>query len=299
MSSVHLFPNLNAISQSFPAILLDAYGVYWGGNQVGLLPGAKEAMCTLVSQGKIVGILSNTTQLAAKEIQKLHTHGLRQGEHFHFLLTSGEMGRSLFLQKELPFATPRKKFWLLGELHPRFSSHHPIFEGTDFQETLHLPEADFIYLSIPHIRGEDQIDPQIFREQLLPLKGSGIPMICPNPDRFAHEGFPPRAVVRQGSIAALYEELGGSVFYIGKPHAMAYAAAMKSFAQYHIAQAAHVLMVGDTPETDIRGARQFGMSAALVTQTGIMADRIAHYGFEQAFKTLASQEIPNFYIKQL
>lgn len=299
MSSIHIYPNLSSISQSFPAILLDAYGVFWGGNQLGLIPGAKEAMHSLVSQGKIVGILSNTTQLAAKEIKKLHEYGLIQNEHFHFLLTSGEIGRSIFLRGKLPFKTARKKFWLLGELHPRFSSHHPIFEGTDFQETVHLAEADFIYISIPHIQGEDQIDPQIFRKQLLPLKNSGIPMVCPNPDQFAHEGLPPRAVVRQGSIAALYEELGGQVFYIGKPHAIAYATAMKSFAQYHIMQPNEVLMVGDNPETDIRGARQFGMSAVLITQTGIMADRIIHYGLEQAFEKLTSQDLPNFYMKQL
>ena len=83
MSNIQIHPNLNAIHHSFPAILLDAYGVFWGGNQAGLLPGAKEVMHSLISQGKIVGILSNTTQLAAKEIQKLHTHGLIQGEHFH------------------------------------------------------------------------------------------------------------------------------------------------------------------------------------------------------------------------
>lgn len=66
MSTVPRHSNLHSISHSYPAILLDAYGVFWGGNEVGLLPGSKEAMRSLVIQGKIVGILSNTTQLAAK-----------------------------------------------------------------------------------------------------------------------------------------------------------------------------------------------------------------------------------------
>lgn len=299
MPNIQIYPHLNAISHSFPAILLDAYGVFWGGNQVGLLPGAKEAMHLLVSQGKIVGILSNTTQLVEKEIQKLHTHGLIQEKHFHFLLTSGEIGRSLFLQEKLPFATPRKKFWVLGDLHPRFSPHHQIFQGTSFLETGELLEADFIYISIPHIQGEDQIDPEVFRDQLLPLKKFNLPMICPNPDRFAHEGFPPKAVVRQGSIASLYEELGGEVFYFGKPHATAYTSAMEQFAKYRIHNPADVIMIGDTPETDIRGARQFGMKAALVTQTGIMGDRIARSNFELANQSLDSKDQPHFYLRQL
>lgn len=273
-------------------------GYFGGGNQAGLLAGAKELMEMLVSQGKIVGILSNSTQLAAKEILKLQTHGLIQGVHYHFFITSGEMMRSVFLRDAFPFATPRKKLWLLGEPHPRFSLPHAVFEGSAFQETKTLNDADFIYLSIPHIQGEDQTNPQIFRERLLQLKELGLPLVCPNPDRFAHEGFPPQAVVRQGSLAAIYEELGGDVFYIGKPYAMVYAMAMQSFAQYQITQAEEVLMVGDTPETDIRGATQYGMKAALVTETGIMADRIASLGLETALEKLPSQDFPNFFIER-
>ena len=117
-SNIKTFPNLDSISAPFKGILLDAYGVFWGGNSLGLLPGSKEAMEQLVSDGKIVGILSNTTQLAAKEMHKLHTHGLMQDRHFHFLVTSGEIAKSLFLHEELPFATPRKKYWLFGSVHP-------------------------------------------------------------------------------------------------------------------------------------------------------------------------------------
>jgi len=299
MSPIPIFPNINSIPSCFKGILLDAYGVFWGGNLIGLLPGAKEAMESLVLQGKIVGILSNTTQLAEKEILKLQRHGLRQGIHFHFLITSGEIARSLFLEEKLPFATPKKKYCLFGEIHPRFASHYPIFQETSYQETLHLHEADFIYISIPHLNGEDQINPFVFHENLLQLKGTGLPMVCPNPDRFAHEGNPARAVVRQGSIATIYEALGGSVFYIGKPQPMAYAAAMKGFVLYQITQASDVLMIGDNPETDIRGARQFGMPAAIITQTGLMADRISQQGWEKAFGELCPQEIPNFCLERL
>lgn len=66
-----IYPDLLSISDKYQGILLDAYGVFWGGNAFGLLPGAKEVMQQLVAKGKIVGILSNSTQLAAKEIDKL------------------------------------------------------------------------------------------------------------------------------------------------------------------------------------------------------------------------------------
>jgi HAD superfamily hydrolase (TIGR01459 family) len=297
-SDFHIFP-LDSILDPFEGVLLDAYGVYWGGNGVGLLKGSKKAMEKLVSKGKTVGILSNTTQLTVKEIKKLQTHGLVQGQHFHFLVTSGEIARSLLLQEELPFRTPKKNFWLWGSVHPHFASHEPIFQDTPYQQTTHLHEADFIYISIPHINGEDQTNLEIFREELKMLKETGLPMVCSNPDRFAHEGNPPRAVVRQGSIAAMYEELGGKVYYIGKPYQKAYEYAMKHFSQKNITQPAAVLMIGDNPETDIRGARQFGMSAALVTQTGLMADRIASRGLATAIQELSLNDTPHFFIERL
>lgn len=282
---------INILSKDFKGILLDAYGVFWGGNDFGLLPGAKESMEHLVRSGKIVGVLSNSTQLAVKEIAKLQKHGLIQGQHFHFFVTSGELVRDLFLNDKLPFKTDRKKFWLLGEVHPRFSSHEVLFQGTPYLETPHINKADFIYTAIPHLNGEDQTNPEVFRKEIEKLKNHNLPMVCPNPDHFAHEGNPPRAVVRQGSLAKMYEELGGQVFYCGKPNPLAYAKAMSHFHEFGIHLPEEVLMVGDTPETDIRGARRFGMPSALITKTGIMAGR--------SFSELSPQDTPDYLIERL
>lgn len=60
--TLEVFPGITHLAKLFDGILLDAYGVFWGGNACGLLPGSKEAMEALVSQGKIVGILSNSTR---------------------------------------------------------------------------------------------------------------------------------------------------------------------------------------------------------------------------------------------
>jgi HAD superfamily hydrolase (TIGR01459 family) len=292
-------PGLLDVSPSYPAILLDAYGVFWAGNRVGLFPGCKEVMEQLVASGKIVGILSNSTQLAVKEKEKFKKQGLIEGQHFHFFLSSGEVAREMFLNQTLPFETPRKRFWLLGEIHPSYSSHQEIFRDTPYQETKNLSEADFIYIAIPHIQGEDQTDPQVFAERIEQLRPFNLPMVCTNPDRFAHEGNPPRPVVRQGSIAAMYEKIGGTVYYIGKPSALVYAAAMEHFTRYKTLLPSEVLMVGDTPETDIRGARQFGMGSALLLQTGILAERITHQGLEATIGQLDPRDYPTFFIERM
>ncbi len=299
MSQAQIHQNLHHISENFKGILLDAWGVFWGGNDMGILPGTKETMEELVSRGKTVGILSNSTQLAAKEIHKFNLHGLVEKKHFHFLITSGDLTRSIFLNQKLPFRTPHKKFWLFGRLHPRFSSHEAIFQDTLYSETVEIEKADFIYINIPHIHGEDQENPEVFHDEIKLLKRKDLPMVCPNPDRFAHEDKPPKAVVRQGGIAALYEKMGGRVYYIGKPYMNAYSRAMEYFHQKQIFDPREVLMIGDNPETDIRGARNFGMAAALVTKTGIMADRISEQGWPHAIHHLLPSDYPDFFMEKL
>ncbi len=295
--SYKVFSKVEDIAAPFKGILLDAYGVFWAGGSTGLIPGAKEAMRNLVLSGKTVGVLSNTTQRSQKEIDKVKAHGLILGEHFHFYLTSGEIAKEMFGNDEkLPFSSTQKKFYLFGKPHPRFSSHKAIFEGSVYEETNNPKEADFIYIAIPHIDGEDQTDPKVFEKDLAELKVLNIPMVCTNPDKFAHEGNPPRAVVRQGSIAALFKEGGGEVVYMGKPEPIVFLKAMERFLP---CSPQEVLMVGDTPETDIKGAKKIGMKTALITETGIMADRIGQMGFSKAVEACLPEDLPDFFIERL
>lgn len=295
----YIAPSISEVAEPFEAVLLDAYGVFWGGGAAGVLPGSHDAMQQLVGSGKTVGILSNSTQAAAKEIDKLAKHGLLKGTHYHFLLTSGEITRHHLSKEQLPFPTPRQSFLLFGGSHPKYSSPLSVFEGSAFEEVDDVQSADFIYVSIPHIDGEDQTDPELFRASVEAIVAHKLPMLCANPDRFAHEGKPARAVVRQGSIAALYEELGGSVFYMGKPHQIAYEAAMKIFGQLGRHDPSKILMVGDTPETDIRGAKGFGMPSALIVSTGIMGDRVSNQGLQASLGALPSSDQPTFLIQRL
>lgn len=290
-----IYPGITQVAEPFRGVLLDAYGVFWGGNDYGAFPGAKEAMAKLVAEGKIVGVLSNATQRSAKEIQKLHAHGICLGVHYHFYVTSGEVARALFLHDTLPFKTTHNKFFLFGGVHPKYASHVAIFQDSLYEQTSDISEADFLYISVPHIEGVDQEDPEVFRRWIEEVRPYGLPMVCPNPDPFAHEGNPPRQVVRQGSIAQMYEEMGGEVFYIGKPHAKAYEGAMAHFAHYHITDPADILMVGDSPKTDIRGARKFGMKSALITETGIMGDQVRREGVG-ALEHLPASDTPDFFL---
>ena len=277
----------------YDAFLLDAYGVFWGSNEVGMLPGSAEAMQALISMGKQVGILSNSTQLSAMEKTKLSKRGVFEGVHYHFFLTSGQILRDLLERETLPFPTPKKSYWLFSSLHPLYPTQQTLFEGLSYKQAKTLEGADFIYLSIPHIDGVNQEDPELFRPLVQAIENKNIPVVCANPDAFAPAGKPPKLVVRQGAIAKTFIEEGFNVHFIGKPERIAYEKAHSKFRAP--LKPSQVLMVGDTPETDIRGAMQFGMPTALVTETGIMAERLKNM---QSLDELARADQPNFFIKR-
>lgn len=282
-------------------ILLDAYGVFWGGNAIGLLEGAKEAMDALVKQGKVIGIISNTTQLEEKEIDKFKAHGLIQGTHFHFFISSGEVAKGLLQNGELPFKAERKSYFLFGKDHPKFSSHRTVFSGSPFHEVDDPDGADFIYIAIPNHEGNDltsKEELELLKEPLKKLQEKKIPMLCSNPDLFAHEGNPPKKVIRQGSVAALYASLGGTVHYTGKPYPLIMQLAMKRFLPFGIQSCDEMIMVGDTPETDIAAAKGVKMQAILVL-TGMMHERLKEKSLDEILSHLKADQSPDILIERL
>lgn len=293
------YPHLLALEKNYSAVLLDAFGVFWAGNATGPIEAAKETMRALVAHGRVVGILSNSTQPSMKEIAKFEKHGMFEGEHFHFVVTSGDVARSLFLTEKLPFTTAKKRYFLFGGAHPKYSAHTALFHETGFQEVADIQEAEFLYVNVPHINGEDQIDPTLFEASVKEILHHNLPMVCANPDRFAHEGAPPKAVVRQGTIATIYEKLGGNVFYIGKPEKEAFEMAFTEFRARGIHDLNDIVMVGDTPETDIRGANRSGIASVLLTETGMMHERIRQFGLDKAVAMLPQTDHPEYFVGRL
>lgn len=68
----------------------------------------------------------------------------------------------------------------------------------------------------------------------------------------------------------MFEERGVDVHCMGKPYRMIFDMAMKKV------KGKKVVMIGDTPDTDIRGAHLAGLDGALVTKTGNSAAPFAN-----------------------
>lgn len=297
-----LFKRASEIVQPFNGVLLDAYGVFWSGGATGPIPGAAEEMKKLCQSGKLVGILSNTTVSVASEIEKLSRYDIIQGTHFHFLITSGSIASKVFKEGKLPFETPNQSYFLPYPAHPNYGPPSALFEKSPFKQSATLDKADFLFPPIPHINGVDVTDKELFRpilKELIAKSSRKLPLLCINPDPFAHEGTPATAVVRQGSIAALYTELGGEVFYIGKPGKIAFDAALERFAKLGLSDPEKILMIGDTPETDIRGARLAKLKSALIIATGMMKERLILSDLATTIAQLDKKDYPDFIVERL
>lgn len=121
----------------------------------------------------------------------------------------------------------------------------------------------------------------------------GLPLICANPDLVVDVG--PVQLPCAGAIAQVYETMGGPVYWAGKPHAVAYEAAMEHAGELRGGAVAreHVLAIGDSVRTDIAGAVAFGTDALFIGQ-GIHRSEIAPDGAidPAALKALFGKDAP-------
>ena len=109
-------------------------------------------------------------------------------------------------------------------------------------------------------------------------------MLCANPDKQVRVGG--RLYWCAGALADIYEDLGGQVIYPGKPYAPIYKLALERVATMG-APARNILCIGDSPATDVRGARGQGFDS-LYVGTGLkqhgpdfeaeVTDLLADYG---------------------
>ena len=127
-----------------------------------------------------------------------------------------------------------------------------------------LDEAAAIFCTgLRHDRRETGED---YRSRLTPALETGLPFICANPDLVVDVGGD--LLPCAGAIAKVYEDMGGSVFWAGKPHAPAYAAAMEKAAQLRgdNVEKQRILAIGDSVRTDIAGGAAFGIDVLFIGQ---------------------------------
>jgi len=88
------------------------------------------------------------------------------------------------------------------------------------------------------------------------LKHVSKKLICTNPDLIVHRGSIEELCA--GSVAKVFEDLGGKVIYFGKPHKEIYNMCFESNEK--------VLAIGDNLRTDIKGANNLNIDSIFITE---------------------------------
>lgn len=278
--------NILNLKDKFDVFLLDIYGVIWNGKMP--VPGALEMMEELMKAGKKVILLSNGTQLSHKSEESNAKRGFIKGVHYNKIVTSGDLAHDTFKDDER--ALSYYNLW---------RGNADLFTGSRYTEVDNPGEADFAYIGVPQIKkdGEwhDCLTTEPFEAELKKLYELEMPLICANPDLKAHEKEYAEAVVRQGSIARYYEDLGGDVEYFGKPYPQIFDFALQDIDTPD----ERILMVGDTLATDILGGNSYGIKTALVSG-GISSEDMEAEGFASLCEYAEElQIIPDYFAESL
>jgi HAD superfamily hydrolase (TIGR01459 family) len=225
---------LSDIAANFDGMLIDQFGVIHDGQQ--LYPGTLRVLSELKNRGIPVAVLTNSGKRAEANRQRLVRMGIPR-DHFVDAISSGEVA----------FASLKvKTAFLIGKDGEDYG-----FDGITFVSD---PKDAEVIL----ILGSNA--PRVSLDQYRKLlEGLTLPAVCCNPDKLMIT--PQGLVPAPGAIAALYEEMGGRVTWIGKPHPQIYAEAARL-----IGNPKRILCIGDSAEHDVAGGRAAGFQTLLVMQ---------------------------------
>jgi len=99
-------------------------------------------------------------------------------------------------------------------------------------------------------------------------------MICTNPDLIVDRGS--KREYCAGSIALVFEKLGGQVTYFGKPHPEVYTQSIETTQK-------KIIAIGDNLRTDVKGANNMNYDSLFITN-GIHNKEFKKEGIENILK---------------
>ncbi len=251
IKNYQIIQSLKNIEHKYSTYLIDVVGVICDGKEP--FYDAIKAINYLIKKNKQIIFLSNNPRPAWFIKKKLQTFGITENYH---TVTSGDL-----LHHTLKTTLAGKKIYHLGR-----NRQHTLLEGTNAQITHSICDADAIILSC-FVEGDE--NQTIFDKDLKEISNSNQPIYCPNPDRLALEG----SILRypSGYFAHKLAQRGCPIIYLGKPSRMIYEFITQIHPHLNFTHDT-TLMIGDTVETDICGAINFGIDSLLVLSgiTGLL-----------------------------
>lgn len=208
-----------------------------------------EALRHAREEGVTVVLLSNFPGSGAMAAELLDQKGVPRAS-WDRIVTSGDITRAHIVE------TGVSRVYHIGTQYDR-----GIYEGLPV-ELVAADRAEMVVATELHDYWNET--PEDYRPLLAGLRARNLPFLCGNPDYVVHVGE--HLLPCAGALALIYEELGGEVYWAGKPYRPAFEAALKAAdAARGLPRAgARLLMIGDTVRTDLAGAQASGLDALFV-----------------------------------
>ena len=223
---------------NYELFFIDIWGVLHNGLQI--FKESVEVLENLKKNKKEFVLLTNAPRPNTTVIDFLKKMGMKQ--FYENVYTSGEASLKYLMENSL-----NSKFYHIGP--PR---DFDLFKRFEKNKVKNINEADYFICTGLFEDHEIKLD---YYKNLLE-KFSNKKFVCTNPDLVVDRGD-----VREfcaGSVAKIFEEIGGKVIYFGKPYPPVYnlSASIKD---------KNVLCIGDNLNTDIKGANIQNFDNLLIT----------------------------------
>jgi HAD superfamily hydrolase (TIGR01459 family) len=249
------YDNIIPLIERYDGFILDLWGVIHDGQS--LYPGVKDALELLKTQQKHVIFLSNAPRRASRAMETLERLGIT-ADLYDQLISSGEITYELIKTLQEPFAFLKPSSYI--EVGP--TRDHGLLDGLPYTPTHEIKNASFLLVT-----GYDQDNSPLDEKQAILDEAItyDLPLICANPDDIVVRIDGSKAYCA-GLIAKQYARMGGTVISIGKPFDHVYTHCLKAFTQITPDK---ICAIGDSLDTDIKGALTQDLDAYLVT-SGIL-----------------------------
>ena len=245
----------------YDALFCDVWGVLHNGRTA--YAEAGEALARLRAGGATVVLVSNAPVPADGVERVLERTGVRR-DAWDAIVSSGDIALAHIAERG---------YRLLHRVGPARRDSRLFQRLPGPPAALH--EADAIVCTGLVDDANEQV------ESYRPLIETGVsrrlPFVCANPDLVVDVGD--KRYLCAGSIAAEYERCGGPVFWAGKPHPSAYAAALRRATELRGSEPARtrILAIGDAVRTDLAAAQGMGIDALFIA-SGIHNDAVMANG---------------------
>ncbi|MBB3660273.1 HAD superfamily hydrolase (TIGR01459 family) [Rhizobium sp. BK650] len=244
---------LPQLIQKYDVFFIDQFGVLR--DDAGPYEGSIAALAELASAGRQVVILSNSGRSGEYNSERLVKLGFAPGS-FDFFVTSGDVAFDILSRPGNSIRQKARCFTISS------GGDSNLADRLGLVSVKEASEAEIVIISgseAEHISMDDYL------EMLRPAAEKVVPCYCTNPD--THKLSNGSNLPGAGTIAKLYEGMGGHVTWFGKPYPEIYEHALKLVG---VTDRRRVACIGDSIDHDILGAKSAGLDSVLV-RTGILA----------------------------